>query len=523
MSKTHGLIREDPDGRVRPLPGGPANAARPDLEGLREAERFGSFLADRLDAGEPVDLYRLFRYLERWGPADRAVAVLDRLLDSLLTNRRLRAAGLLLNGPPMALSDLDGPDMEALQNVVGAARLRYVLLTGTVDQVRDLARDGTVTLISGRGAYSDRFRLHNARYSYAVGRWDEALGAAKDALFTFQKSGDHAGETHSHLELALALLASGKVRDALEHFGIARRIGTQVNAVWGVLRASALETVSQFLFGNLPRALRECREYREKAHHEGRRDVWLLLTLAALRIQWELGRYGRAADLAEEGRRTAAFYGLTDEQRVMELWKGRALLADGGDENRSEGRRLLSGAAEPGRPGAREAFAFLAEDAWFGGDAKRARRYIDSAAEEVRISSRLQGEGDDWSDGYVPLEGRLADGRGALDVLGERIRAFGAFLAVQAGEVGRLDDLAALLEKDGRRVAGPFSYQYALWAALATPDEDRESQTRHMSRAFNDLQARAGRFDDNQAKHAWLNANPWNRRLMEEAQRRKFL
>ncbi len=513
-----GLIREDPDGRVRGLPGGPTNAFTKDIENIREAERFGEYLYRRYDEGDPVDLFRLYRYLELWGPAARAIAILDRLLDSLLTNRRLRAAGLMLNGPPMSLSDLDGPDMESLQNVVGAARLRYVLLTGGVDQARILVREGTVSLISGRGAYSDRFRLHNARFSYAVERWDDALTASKEALFTFQKSGDHEGETHSHLELALALLASGKVRDALEHFGIARRIGAQVSASWGVLRAAAMETVTQFLFGNLPRAMRECREFRDTAHRGGRRDLWLLLTLSAVRIAWELGRYGEAATLAEEGCKTARFYGLNDEGAVMELWKGRSLLAEGTTAGKADGRSLLLKTEN-----SREAQTFLAEAAYFSGDSSAARLYIGKALSGERISCRLQGEADDWSDGFFPIEGRLSDSNGPLDVLGEWIEGFDAFLAADSGDTGAIERLTALLEKDGRRVPRPFSYQYALWAALVTPEGEREMQTRFMSRAFNDLQDRAGRFDDNQAKHAWLSANPWNKLLMEEAQRRKFL
>ncbi len=509
-----GLIREDPDGRVRGIPGGPVNAIVKDLENIREAERFGEYLFKRLNQGDPIDLYRLFRYLEQWGPVSRGIAVLDRLFESLLTNRRLRAAGLLLNGPPMSLSDLDGPDMESLQNVIGAARLRFVLLTEGADQARSLVRDGTLSLISGRGTYSERFKLHNARYSYAVERWDEALSSSKEALFNFQKSGDHEGETHAHLELALSLLVTGRVRDALEHFSIAHRIGSQVSASWGVLRAAAMETVTQFIFGNLPRAGRESREFRDTAHRAGRRDLWLLLTLTAVRISWELGRYDEAAALAEEGRHTAGFYGLEAEKKVMNLWKGRCLSAAGN----AEGRSLLLSSVD-----SREAHAFLAEDAYFFGDSSAARLYIRKALSTGRVSYRLQGEAEDWSDGFFPIEGRLSDAHGPLDVLGEWIEGFDAFLAGESGDTSALERLTALLEKDGRRVPGPFSYLYALWAVLITPDTDRELQTRFMSRAFNDLQIRAGRFDDNQTKHAWLSANPWNKRLMAEAQSRKFL
>jgi len=511
-----GLIREDSDGRVRGIPGGPSNAYTKDLENIREAELFGAYLFKRLIQGDSVDLFRLYRYLEIWGPVANALNVLDRLLESLLTNRRLRAVGQLLNGPPMSLSDLAGSEMESLQNVIGAARLRYVLLTGGAEQARTLVREGTISLISGRGAYSERFQLHNARYSYAVGRWDEALTASKEALFNFQKSGDHEGETHAHLELALALLSSGKVRDAMEHFSIAHRIGSQVSASWGVLRAAAMETVTQFLFGNLPRAQRDSREYRDAAYRAGRRDLWMLLTLTSLRISWDLGRYDEAAVLAEEGRKTAGFYGLENEKQVMELWKARSQMT--GDESASEGRSRLLSAGD-----SREAHAFLAENAYFSGDASAARLYIGKALSAPRISCRLQGEADDWSDGFFPIEGRLADSRGPLDVLGEWIEGFDAFLAGISGDSSAIKRLTVLLEKDGRRIPGPFSYLYALWAVLITPDTDRELQTRFMSRAFNDLQVRASRFDDNQTKHAWLSSNPWNKRLMTEAQSRKFL
>ena len=510
----YGLIREDSDGKVRGIPEGPENAFSPDLENIRAAEQFGEYLYRRYRDGDTIDLYRLFRYLESWGPTRRAVEILDRLLESLLDNRRLRAVGLLLNGPPMALSDLDGPDLEALQNVVGAARLRYVLLTGDTEQVKTMVREGTVTLISGRGAYSDRFRLHQARFSYAVGRWDDTLAASKEALFNFQKAGDHEGETSCHLELALALLAGGKVRDALEHFGISRRIGSQVSASWGVLRAAAMEVVGQFLFGNLPRSSRDCDELRRTAHKNGRRDLWLLLTLCKVRIYWELGRYDEAAVNAEEGRRTARFYGLNDEAAVMRLWKGRARLAQG----REEGRDILEGAPEN-----REARAFLAEAAWQAGEGRTARRHISAAMELTRRSTRVQGEAEDWSDGFFPIEGRLADSSGPLDVLGEWIRAFDAFLGAEDGDAAAMERLEGSLERDGRRIPGPYSYQYALWALLTAGGDERETRTRFMSRAFNDLQARAGRFDDNQTKHAWLSANPWNKRIMDEAQRLKFL
>ena len=510
----YGLIREDPDGRVRGLVPDAALLNEPGSKHRREAQEFGEYLFESFEAGEFIDPFRLFRYLESWGPARAAVKILDRLLDELLTQRRLQDAQRLLALTKPSLDDLDISDPEALQNVISAARLRYVLLSGGTGDIDRQLRDGGISLVGGRGGYADRFRLHKALFFYAQGRWEEALTASKEALFMFQKSGDHNGETRSHLELALALLALGKVRDAQEHFSISRRIGSQIGSSWGVMRASSLECVAQFLLGNLPRAARESREHRALAHREGRRDIWLLLTQLLIRIAWELGRSDDVEAYAEEGCDLADFYKLPHAVRVMTIWKGRALAA------RSQSDSILNSYAEED---SREALAFLAEQAFLRSDVKRARHLIPRALEHRRRSTRLQAEADDWSDGFYPIEGRLGGADGPLDALGEWISGFDAYLAADSGDEAALRRLDALLDSGGRRVNRPFSYLYAYWAALCSPAHSRESQTRYFSRAFNDLQVRAGRFDDNQTKHAWLTANPWNRRLMDEAQRRKFL
>ena len=509
-----GLIREYSDGKVQGFSGAHANVILQDIEMLREAESFGEYLYRRYQANYPISLLRLFRYLERWGPIKLAIDVLSQLFNYLLTNRRLRAVGQLLTSSIMSVTELNAAQMESLQNVICTARLRYVLLTCNIDEVKSQVKDGSVSLICGRGPYAEEFKLQIARYYYAIGQQEDALSASKDALFAFQKSGNHKGETYSHLELALSLLASGKVRDAIDHFGIARRIGTQVDVSWGVIRAAAMETIGHFLFGDIPRAMRLCHEYREMAYRNGRRDLHLLLTLVAVRINWELGRYQEVTKLAENGRLISDFYGLTNESQVFKVWKGRSLLAD----SREEGEGILLRSGNP-----REANAYLAEAAFLTGDIEMARRYVAKTRVLKRRNSYLQGEYDVWSDGYSPIEGRLTDSAGPLDVLGEWIEAFGIYISGGNGSLDCVMRLKNLASRDGRRIPAPYSYLYLLWAALIAPKTEEEQQVHLISQAYNQVQLSANRFDDYQAKQAWLTANPWNRRLIEEAQKRKFL
>jgi len=508
-----GLIREYSDGRVQGSPGIPANAIPQNAGISREAESFGAYLYKKCRDGYPINLLRLFRYMERWGPIERAIDILRQLFNYLLTNRRLRTVGQLLTSSIMSVSELNAAQMESLQNVICAARLRYILLSCGIGGAKSQVKDGSVSLICGQGPYSDEFKLQIARYYYAIGQQEDALSASKEALFAFQKSGNHRGETYSHLELALTLLASGKIRDAIDHFGIAKRIGMQVGVSWGVIRAAAMETIGHFLFGDFPRAMRLCDEYREMAYRSGRRDLHLLLTLVAVRIDWELGRYREAGKLAEDGQRIANFYGLVNESEVFKVWKGRSLLVD----SREEGEGVLLGSRNP-----REARAYLAEAAFLIGDVEAAREHIERACALERKSSHLQGEYDDWSDGFFPIEGRLTDSAGPLDVLGEWIEAFGIYISKEKSNLDGVMRLEALASRNKRRAPVPYAYLYLLWAAQISPEMEEDRRARFISQAYSRVQLSANRFYDYQVKHAWLTANPWNRMLLEEARIRNF-
>ncbi len=497
----YGLIREESDGRARGFPCSTAQGGIGCAEYPDEARSFGEYLYRCYKSGMALDLIRLFRYLSAWGPENRAITVLEEMLESLLTQRQLAVAGNLLKSLPALPSNLENQGSLLYQEVVSKARLRYRLLTENTKKLQ----------IDSRTDYSG---LSYAQYAYTQDYWDEALKASKKALFSFQKSGNHNGETYAHIELAMALLAKNNIRDASEHLGIAHRIGNQIGCHWGVFRAAAMRTVTLFLSGNLSECARECEKNRKTVWDAGRRDLWLFLTLTALRISWELGRFEEAVRLADEGRQAAEFYSLGEEHSVLSIWKGRCLLA----MRDEEGTVILESYSSR-----REALAFLAEQAWINNELKEAKKLIRLAHQKKRLSIRLQGEVNDWSDGYFPIEGRLADSSGPLDVLGDRIQGLKAYFEAGTEDANAIIQLDALLERDGMRISRPYSYHYALWAAMTNLGKDKNTQIQYMSRAFNDLQARAARIDDIQSKNAWLTMNYWNKLLMKEAKKHRFI
>ena len=526
-----GLVREASDGLIQSLyfqwPGNPASPSHKSgnpspgdnipVKWRARAKDYGKYLFREYRNGEKINLATLFRYLEKWGPVEHALESLDMLFDEFLTQRRLRAASKLLCASPMANSELSGKSMESFQWVMSIARLRYSLLSSGSEKTSELVREGNITLISGQGSFADKALLNNSRFFYAVRQWEDALTAAKEALFAFQKSGNHEGQTYAHLEMALSYLIMGKISDARDHFGIASRVGSQLHPSWGVMRAAAMETVSFYIYGNLSRAAREATEIRKIASRHGRRDIWLLLTLLLIRIDWDLCHFRSIILLADEALKICDFYDIKPQVAVFQCWKGRAQLAS----SESAEASLLAEMSS-----SREANAFLAESAWNRGNLEKARFYIRKAASLPRRSTGLHGEADDWSDGFFPIEGRLSSGQEAnrefLDHLGEWIEGFDAFLAARDGQSGQLERLKRLLERGRKQRLRPGTSLFAYWTAMTHSREDKELLAHYISQSFNALQHRASHFDDNQAKWDWLNRNPWNKLIMVESRNQKF-
>ena len=510
-----GFIRESFDGTVYPVPGGPEEYAVENPEYYSAAETYGLFLYKKYSEGYPLNLLKLFSFLEKWGPADIAVKILDKVFDYLFIWKRYSLIVEFFDRDLFKNRELNADQQKALRNILEASRLRFILLTGSADDLSRLIKQGDYSLLlKPSGRFSDKYLLQLSGVYYAAGRMDESLNYVKESLFSFQKNGNHTGETFAHIQLAETLLATGKVMDALEHFRIAGRIGIQVNEECGILRASAMESIALFLLGNISGALREAVKFRQESFKLGRRDLWLLLSLLVLRIKTEYGLFSEAALIAEESLKTAEFYGLKNEYKVFRLWYGRALALNG----EKTGIDILQENMD-----SREALFFLSELYFISGETVKALKYIELASSEKRVSRVIQQESEDWSDGYYPIEGRLSDGEGPLDVLGTNIEAFKCFLSGMDDSLEEYNNLIAFSENKSGRFPVPYNYYYALWAVLITPGEQTETQTRLISRAFNSLQFRAGRFDDNQEKHLWLSGNYWNAKVMEEAQKRKFL
>jgi len=467
-----------------------------------------------------VDPYRFLRLMEKNGTGHEVLNAMDYLLNWLLDNQMFDEVKELLQHSMVPAGDIAPEFEESLQNLQNAARTRMALLQSDMGQLEKMVSSGEISLVAAKGEFADSFSLQVARYYLASGYPEQALNYSKEALFGFQKAGDHNGEVYANCELALALMAQRKLGSAMDYFEIARRIGFQLSHQHGLLLASSLECVAVYLFGNLSLALRNAENLSSTSREEGRRDREFLLQFLKGRILFDLGDYARAGETFATLKDKSARLDYPQCSRLSQRWQARSL-AYAGEVHRAYG--LLS-EEEP----CREELFFLAEGDYMEGRVESALMKLDKALkiEEPRIYNRSEKES--WQNGFQPVEGRLMDSESESEVLDDQIESFRFFLMGLKGHYTEAAQGLGRLVRRGEYPFRPYSHKFLYLLSQVKPEDsstaDRsEDHLVHLSKAIEKLQSRAGRFDDQKVKMGYLNQNYWNSRIMEEAHKKKFL
>lgn len=467
-----------------------------------------------------VDPYRFLRLMEQSGSGHQLLGAMDYLLNWLLDNQMFDEVHDFLDKPVTPVTDMAPDYEESLQNLQNAARTRKALLQSESGEMEKMVLSGDLSLVAAKGEFVDSFSLQVARYYLSNGFPEQALNYSKEALFGFQKAGDHNGEVYANCELALALMAQRKLGSAMDYFEIARRIGFQLSHQHGLLLASSLECVAVYLFGNLSLALRNAENLIGTSREEGRRDREFLLQFLKGRILFDLGEYARAGENFAALKDKSSRLDYPQCSLLSKRWQARSL-AYAGEVHRAYG--LLS-EEEP----CREELFFLAEGDYLEGRIESALMKLDKALkiEERRIYNRSEKES--WQNGFQPIEGRLMDSESESEVLEDQIESFRFFLMGKKGHYTEAVQGLGRLVRRGEYPFRPYSHKFLYLLSQINPEDsnstDRsEDHLVHLSKAIEKLQSRAGRFDDQKLKMGYLNQNYWNCRIMQEAHKKKFL
>jgi tetratricopeptide (TPR) repeat protein len=490
-----------------------------------ELEKFALYLYQKWSKGAGIMSLDLFLFMEENGPVLCGLEILSLIIRFKLNAADHKGLRTLMDRPFYSGRKLPAAEYSALQNLLKTARLRDVLVEGLNVEISRLVSTQSDLLVASAGLYSDYFRLQQGHYYYTQEDSEKSLSYIKDALFSFQKNGDHYGEAVSNIDLGLCLLHSGKVRPALEYFEIARRISYQIGDAYSLIRSSSFEAVAHFVYGNIPRAMRVLEGVLPLTLKESRRDWYLLQRFLEGRISFELGDYEKAGDIFSKGSEYAESSDYLDISERFRTWHGRSL-AYGGKSSQAD--KVLLALKE-----SRESLYFLAESAFLSGNNKKAVEYSQMSDDLILPgvnkdpNKEVMGERNLWCDGFSLLEGRL----GSLHSQGDTLYCLNNSLRFYA--FGMMDDFVSseegfdrLFRNDHNRMYRPYNYLHYFLNAmivLRKPEKSMEAHLRLLSKAVSELQSYAGRFDDQQVKRSFMTRNFWCRKIIDEAKKQKFM
>ncbi|MBN2658305.1 MAG: hypothetical protein JXR86_14690 [Spirochaetales bacterium] len=479
---------------------------------------FTNYLFSLWEKGTHLNIENLFLVILGYGQVGKSLQIYQVVLDRFLNNKQFKLADLYLSRDFFDMEALSVGEKDALKNIIFAGRMRSALLKEDYREVQSIISESEIIKVHKKSSYSSHTSLQHSLYMNSMGDYSRGLNLAKEALFEFQQSGDSAGEAKANIELATALLGQGKIRTSQDYFEISRRASFQSRDLLCQIRSSFFKSLSDFIFGNIPMALRGVNDILPVAERAGRREWQLMLIHLKGRILFDLGRYRDCEDIYRDAYNTACYYGMENAALLLKRWIARSLIYN---ERYRDGIELLEEMEYTD-----ESLFFLAEAAYFGRREDNALEHLNDAGLKYRRIDYFPGETPLWRDGFASIEGYSLSRDSENDVLLNQIQALRYYLRGRGGDL--TNAAAGFSELTGRyntQGTNHYFHKYFYLYSDILPDtfSDEERRLKILSNSVKLLQSRAGRFDDQKMKHSFLNYNVWNKRITEESVKRNFI
>jgi hypothetical protein len=394
-----------------------------------------------------------------------------------------------------------GASLEALERLETAAR-----------SAPDQGGEGKIAVAAAE--------LARAAFEYADGRAPIAASRAKNALMGLHALGVRKSEAKAHRLLGLCALAQEQVQEGADYLSNAYDIASVLPEPLECILSATAEAAADFTLGDLGRANERAEAAASWSTSSFRADWESICAFIKGRAAFEIGRYKLAEESFGLVRSVARVYSQAEASRRAEIWTGRAA-AFAGEAIRA--REILSRfGADP------EALWFLAElEAWEGASAG-AMSLADEALAIAPQRGFSPADAFDWGSGFSSLEGRAVGFYGKRSYLRDQIEAFREFAAGMSDPerkgIACAERLASLAREDRLSALHPAAHQYLFYRYLilerATPSSMEGASA--LSKAFKALQLRSARMGET-LKDGFLEANRWNRALLEAARARKLI
>jgi len=514
-----GLVAEE----ETPVPRFPA--LRKKLEDLLGAEGAGlkdTFIRHMLglwNSGNYRHSVLLFSFLARNGRTDLALRVLPDIIRRKLDEGDVAGARAFCDPDRLEFA-VPPTEAEAgeLAAVTAAGRLRAALRAGELEAARRAHEEL-------RPAAGREVQTESAKLSLAVGDSDAALETMKRVMLSLpdppaQGAQAVRNQSAASLWLGAAMLAAGRIGEAVEYLGLSERLGLEAGGMSNALAASVFLATSLFIDGRYSRCLATLAPAGARARGACSREAELFLAFLEARALFQLGSYDECSVRLQGCLCIATLYSIEPAFPVLRAWLGRTLVCGGNPES---GVRLLERLAET-----REVLFFLAEGSLFAGALEKAAECADRGlALPAESSPSPLPEGIAWIDGFTPVEGRCIRLGREETFLRRTISALRSYLCGLRGfpEEG-IRELHLLTRGDKTVDEDPNAYWYNYLYSLVLPEagsEEPDDKATVLGKSLRGLQERASRIDVPAARGSFLSRNVWNRRIMEDARERKLV
>ncbi len=350
---------------------------------------------------------------------------------------------------------------------------------------------------------------------------EEALPYAKKALLGIQDTDNLPRILQALILIGKIMLSLGRVDEALEYFRSAKGYTLEGPPAALDLESSAFIALTHFVLGDYSLALEYIRSAREKAALFGRREWERYLLMLEGKLQFELGRYAEASLLFQELLSGEVLYFDGAREQLFAAWLYRSLVYRG---YTGEGiRRLRQLEKTP------EVLLFTAEGYILDRDLETASEMTAKAIEE-RAKERwnfIPAAEHLATDGFVCFENYLLQGEEDNDLLLRHVKALHGFLSFNLGsneEAERMFD-EVLGDKQALRL-DPHRHVYYFFRTLSFPEQNAEENVQKLtllSKAWQNLQKRAGRINDPEDRRSYLMQNYWNSKLFSMSKENKLV
>jgi tetratricopeptide (TPR) repeat protein len=479
---------------------------------------FTNHLFSMWEKGKHLNIENLYLIILGHGQTGKSLQIYSVLLDRFLNNKQTELAGYYLSGSFYKTNALSIGENDALKNIVFSGKMRVALLAENYREVQAIISESEILKVHKKSAYSSHASLQHSIFMNSLGDYSRGLNLAKEALFAFQQAGDSVGEAKANIELATALLGQGKIRTSQDYFEISRRASFQSKDLLCQIRSSFFKALSDFIYGNIPMALRGVNDILSVAEKAGRREWQIMLIHLKGRILFDLGRYRDCEDNYKEGVLLAEKYAMKGAISLLKRWMARALLYN---ERYKDGIDILKDMDQTD-----ESLFFLAEAAYFSKRFDKALEYINKAGSLFSRIRHIPGETPLWRDGFSSIEGYSLPRDSDSDVLLNQIHALKLYLMGITGDLNNaVMGFSELTSRYNTQNSSHYFYKYFYLYSSILPDSFNEDEKRLkiLSNSVKLLQSRAGRFDDQKMKHSFLNYNYWNHKITEESIKRNFI